>query len=96
MLQKAERFSLISDREAGEKGGKALWMEREFHLDSTGLIFFFFKSLSKPKRTANQNWPPSCCRPQSLALNKLLIKRRGGKPSLNTSPERRLYQNLFL
>lgn len=43
MLRKAERFSLISDGEAGEKGGKALWMEREFHLDSTGFFFFFFK-----------------------------------------------------
>lgn len=57
MLRKAERFSLISDGEAGEKGVKALWMEREFHLDSTGLIFFFKVSQSQRGRLIKTGLP---------------------------------------
>lgn len=53
-----------------EKNGEALWMEREFHLDFTGI---FLSSLSKPGRLIKTGLP-SCCRPQSLAPNKLLIK----------------------
>lgn len=100
MLRKAERFSLISDGKAGEKGVKALWMEREFHLDPTGLLLFsfFFKVSQSQRGRLIKTGLPLAVVLKASHWTSCSSKGGGGGggPSLNTSPERRLYQILFL
>lgn len=100
MLLKAERFSLISEGGRGKKG-EALWMEREFHLDSTGLNFFFKVFQSQRGRLIKTGLPLAVVLKASRWTS-CSSKGRGGRgggrgASLNTSSERHLYQsNPFL